>query len=122
MRPASPFNSRSACLAAGLCLLMAGLAAGAEPPVAPPASPVVAPAKPGSVPNSECMDCHEAEFTPRKKGQAPEWIGVKPEVFAKSVHAKLNCVDCHTSIEETPHPSKLPPAQCATCHEKAAGQ
>lgn len=85
------------------------------------AVPVVAPAAP-VVPNSECMDCHEAEFVPRKKGQPPEWVGVRPELFAKSVHGKLNCIDCHASITEPEHPSKLPPAQCASCHEKAAAQ
>lgn len=80
-------------------------------PQAPAAAPAVA--------NSECMDCHEAEFKPRKKGLAPEWIGVKPEVFAHSAHGKLNCVDCHSSITETPHPSKLPAVDCAGCHSKA---
>ena len=68
------------------------------------------------------MDCHEAEFKPRKKGEQPVWIGVRPEVFAKSVHGKLNCVDCHDAIKEAPHASKLPPAQCTTCHEQPAAQ
>ncbi len=86
-----------------------GLAA----PAAPAASkaPVVA--------NSDCLDCHAAEFKPRQKGQPAEWIGVRPELFAKSAHAKLNCVDCHATITETPHDSKLPPVQCASCHEKS---
>jgi len=79
------------------------------------AQPVLAKAAP-AVANSECMDCHEAEFKPRKKGLAPEWIGVKPEAFARSMHGKLNCVDCHTSITETPHDNKLPAVQCAACH------
>jgi nitrate/TMAO reductase-like tetraheme cytochrome c subunit len=79
-----------------------------------------APAKTApAVPNSECLDCHEAEFKPRKKGLAPEWIGVKPDVYAHSAHAKLACVDCHTSIKETPHETKLPAVQCAACHEKS---
>ncbi len=82
------------------------------------ASPVAA--KP--FPNSECLDCHEAEFKPRKKGQPAEWIGIQLAPYAASVHGKLNCVDCHQGISETPHTSKLPPAQCASCHEKAAGQ
>ena len=100
-------------LAVWLLWLGTGLAATPETPVikAPPA-----------VPNSECMDCHEAEFKPRKKGMQPEWIGVRPEVFAKSVHGKLNCVDCHTAITGLEHPSKLPPAQCGSCHEQATAQ
>ena len=84
------------------------------------AEPAAATAKP--VANTECMDCHEAEFKPRKKGAAPEWIGVRAEGFAKSVHGKLNCVDCHASIKEVPHDSKLPAAQCASCHANAAAQ
>ena len=109
--PTSPRPARWTSL---LFLLLAGLACAAENPAAP--------AKPAPVPNSECLECHEAEFKPRKKGLPAEWIGVKPEGFAKSVHGKLNCVDCHVAIVETPHPSKLPPAQCASCHDRAAGQ
>jgi cytochrome b subunit of formate dehydrogenase len=90
--------------------------AGADTPAVP------AVVKKSTVPNSECMDCHEAEFKPRKKGLPAEWIGVRPELFAKSVHSKLSCVDCHVTIDETPHASKLPPAQCATCHEKQTAQ
>ncbi len=92
-------------------LLFASLTFSAEPA---PATPIV--------PNSECMDCHEAEFQPRKKGQPPEWVGVRPELFAKSVHGKLNCVDCHADITESPHPSKVAPAQCASCHADAVKQ
>ncbi len=84
------------------------------------AEPKVEPPKP--VPNSECLDCHEAELKAPKPGEKPVWTGVRPELFAKSVHGKLNCVDCHTSIKETPHDSKLPPAQCNSCHEKPAAQ
>jgi thiosulfate reductase cytochrome b subunit len=73
------------------------------------------------VANSECLECHEAEFKPRKKGQAPEWIGLRPELYTKSVHGALACVDCHDSLTQAEHASTLPPAQCATCHEKAVG-
>ena len=85
-------------------------------------APVLVAEKKPAVPNSDCMDCHEAEFKSRQKGQPAEWIGVRPELFAKSVHAKLNCVDCHASLTETPHASKLPPAQCASCHAGATAQ
>ena len=69
------------------CLLLSAAAAGAAEPVAPKKPPVVA--------NKDCMDCHEAEFKPRKRGLPPEWIGVRPELYAKSVHGTVNCVDCH---------------------------
>ncbi len=83
-----------------------------------PARPAAKPA----VPNSECMDCHEGEFKAPKKGLPPVWIGVRPELFAKSVHGGLNCVDCHATLTESTHDSKLPPAQCASCHETATKQ
>ena len=41
---------------------------------------------PPAVPNGDCMDCHEAEFKPLKKGEPAVWKGVRPEVFKKSVH------------------------------------
>ncbi len=80
------------------------------------------PAKPAApaVANSDCMDCHEAEFKARKKGQPKEWVGVKPEAYSHSAHAKLNCIECHSGITDTPHDSKVPPpVACASCHEKA---
>jgi len=112
--PAAPANPRAAAPAA---------------PAAAPASatanaaPAVAPAAPAAVvANKECLECHEAEFKPRKKGQKPEWIGVRPELFTKSVHGKTNCVDCHADIKEAEHGSKVKPAQCASCHEQPAAQ
>jgi cytochrome b subunit of formate dehydrogenase len=98
---------------------LGGLAA-AETPAVKTEAPIAK--APPAVANSECLDCHEAEFKARKKGQPKEWVGVKPENFAKSVHGKLNCVDCHAGIGESPHPAKVPPAQCASCHEKPAAQ
>ncbi|MDI1335542.1 MAG: cytochrome c3 family protein [Lacunisphaera sp.] len=112
MKQSSFSSLRLARGVAVLLILSTGLIQAAEAP----AKPVPA------VPNSECMDCHEAEFKARKKDQPKEWVGVRPEVFAKSVHGKLNCVDCHNTLKETPHESKLPPAQCATCHAQPAAQ
>ncbi len=97
----------------------------AEPKPAEPATADATPvaiAPKVAVPNSDCMDCHEGELKAKKKGEEPVWVGVRPEVFAKSVHGKLNCIDCHTAIKEVPHDSKLPPAQCASCHDKPAQQ
>lgn len=94
--------------------LLTGLAMRAEPEAAASAKP------PPVVPNSECMDCHEAEFKSRKRGQPKEWIGVKPDAYAHSAHRELACVECHTSITEPEHPSKLPKVDCLSCHEKTA--
>ena len=91
MGKASSSLTRVVLLLAGVGGLASGALRAAEEPVLKPAEAVAA-----VVPNSECMDCHEAEFKARKKGQPKEWIGVRPELFTKSVHGKLNCVDCHS--------------------------
>ncbi len=72
---------------------------------------------PPVVPNSECLECHEAEFKSRKKGLPKEWVGVKPDAFAHSAHGQLACVECHTAITEPEHPSKLPAVDCLACHK-----
>lgn len=110
MKTSFPLGRMRAGLAA--CLFVCfGLLAGAAEPIVPE-----------PLPNSGCMDCHEAEFRSPKRGQPKEWIGVRPEVFAGSVHRSLNCVDCHDSIKEEEHSMSLPPAQCASCHESAVTQ
>lgn len=101
-------------VAAGWLFLIAALSAQPAVKSGTKSAPVV--------PNSECMDCHEAEFKPRKKGLPKEWIGVRPELFAKSAHATVACVDCHRSIKEPTHPAKLPKVDCAACHEKSVTQ
>ena len=71
-----------------------------------------------SVPNSECLDCHEAELRALKKGQPPTWVGVKSAAYAHSAHGKLNCIECHATITQTPHDSQLPAVDCTGCHDK----
>ncbi|HWA84842.1 MAG TPA: cytochrome c3 family protein, partial [Opitutus sp.] len=115
---------RRAAFAALAAWMTFGLAArGADRTDAKPNQPeaAVETAKP-AVANGDCMDCHEAELKAPGKGQPKEWVGVRPELFAKSVHGKLNCIDCHADIKDTPHDSKLAPAQCATCHKDAVAQ
>jgi cytochrome b subunit of formate dehydrogenase len=77
---------------------------------------------PPVTPNSECLECHVAEPVESPDGKGLGFTGVRPEFFAKSVHAGLNCVDCHASLSEYPHEDKIPPAQCASCHEGAVTQ
>lgn len=72
-----------------------------------------------AIPNSECLDCHKAPDKPPAKKSGRDVETLRPAGFAKSVHGKLACTDCHAGIKETPHDSKLPPAQCASCHPGA---
>ncbi len=79
-----------------------------------------------AIPNSDCLDCHQAPDKPPapkpgKRAQDNVEI-IHPAAFARSVHGKLACVDCHKGITDIPHDDKLPPAQCASCHAEAAKQ
>lgn len=79
---------------------------------------------PGAVPDSDCLDCHQVPAKP--PAAAPGKVAgrnieiLDPRVLSRTVHAKLSCVDCHVTVAETPHDSKLPAVRCGRCHEKAA--
>lgn len=104
-------------------LVQGTLALGILAAHSPCAADDAAPARPApAVPNTECMECHEAEFKARRKGQPKEWVGVRAEFFEKSAHARLACVDCHDSITESTHEPKLPDVRCASCHERTVAQ
>ncbi|MFO1477131.1 MAG: cytochrome c3 family protein [Verrucomicrobiota bacterium] len=69
--------------------------------------------------NSDCLDCHTDPSNNRTvDGKTVPMALFPTNGFARSVHAKLDCVDCHDGIKDLVHPSKLPPPNCAGCHEK----
>jgi hypothetical protein len=86
------------------------------------AKPAAAPAPPPD-PNDTCFLCHAAADA---KGAGGKSIAVDSGKFAASVHGglKLKCTDCHADVsaDKIPHAEKLKPVNCATCHEKAAGE
>jgi len=61
--------------------------------------------------NEECLGCHA------DKGLRG---GVDETVLKASVHAGLECSECHAGITEVPHPEKLTPVSCQKCHAEAA--
>jgi cytochrome b subunit of formate dehydrogenase len=67
--------------------------------------------------NSDCLDCHLDPATTRKVDGKVVALIFPTNSFQKSVHAKLDCVDCHTGIKDLVHPNKLPPPACIGCHE-----
>ncbi|MBW2038824.1 MAG: cytochrome c3 family protein [Deltaproteobacteria bacterium] len=92
-----------------------------------------------SIENEECLGCHgtrdilemsEEERlemvvpTPGKKevrkGKLTLYVDYKG--FRSSVHSELSCVDCHTGIEDLPHPQRMGMVDCAQCHEEIVGQ
>jgi len=77
-----------------------------------------APAPPKAPPNEDCLACHEDPSAKRANGSS---IFVDKKVFGGSVHgaAGAACVDCHQDLAKTtdfPHPEKLAPVDCASCH------
>src|ERR1051325_481564 len=68
--------------------------------------------------NTDCLDCHLDPTTTRKVGDQAIPLLFPTNAFDKSVHAKLDCIDCHDGIKDLVHPSKLLPPNCSGCHEK----
>jgi cytochrome b subunit of formate dehydrogenase len=70
--------------------------------------------------SADCLDCHLDPATTRKVDGKTVALLFPTNAFARSVHAKLECVDCHEGIKELIHESKLPPPNCAGCHDREA--
>ena len=95
--------------ALGLALAGAGVGAAEKAPPAPS--------------DADCLACHEDPSAKRADGRPL----VPPTSLSASVHgaAGLACIDCHADLARTtdfPHPEKLSPVQCASCHADAVAQ
>lgn len=129
---------RTWALSAALCI--AGLAAAmpataadtkAEPKadamatVAAKATPAKA-AGGGKLDNAGCQDCHDGKKGKLEgkdaEGEPRELHAIDTSKYGKSVHSKMQCVECHTEIvdSKTPHNinTKAAKPDCASCHEK----
>lgn len=73
--------------------------------------------------NDDCMMCHADESLTRKLDDGRVLsLCVTTDTLAGSVHASLNCVECHTDLkgfDDYPHAETLKPADCASCHAAA---
>ena len=71
--------------------------------------------------NSDCLDCHTDPSNTRiVNGQKVPLPVFPTNSFARSVHAMLDCTDCHTGVKELVHDANLPPPDCSGCHDKEA--
>ncbi len=71
-----------------------------------------------SLANDDCMICHEDPNLEAADGRS---VGVHPG-FARSVHAGLDCLDCHNQSadwDDIPHFDRYEPVDCVMCHEDA---
>jgi predicted CXXCH cytochrome family protein len=68
---------------------------------------------------TDCLSCHADKSLQDASGHS---VSVDAQTFGASTHGSLKCNDCHTNIKEYPHPDKVAPVECKTCHaDEAAG-
>ncbi len=69
--------------------------------------------------NSECLACHADAGLQDASGHS---VAVDEHKFGASIHGVLQCANCHFTIKGYPHPDKVTPVKCETCHaDQAAG-
>ncbi|MDP1733195.1 MAG: cytochrome C, partial [Sulfuritalea sp.] len=74
--------------------------------------------------NATCQTCHDGKKGKLEmlasNGEKRDVKTVGPDKYAKSVHAKMECVGCHKDIIDsvTPHqkPAGVKKVECAQCH------
>lgn len=84
-----------------------------QPPAGIPAA-----AQP-TVTNEDCFGCHDDDSAARADGRP---VVVKPATIERSIHATIDCVDCHQDLAtaEMPHAETLQRVDCTSCHSDAA--
>jgi cytochrome b subunit of formate dehydrogenase len=74
--------------------------------------------------NATCQTCHDGKKGKLEmlasNGEKREVQNVPPDKYAKSTHAKMECVACHKEIIDNVSPHQkvagVPKAECAQCH------
>ncbi len=70
--------------------------------------------------SADCLACHaDKNLTAEVAGQSVSFY-VDAAQLKGSVHAALQCTDCHAGIKAIPHAETLPPVKCQACHGSAA--
>lgn len=70
----------------------------------------------------ECLGCHsDASLSMQKKGRTVS-LHVDGAAFGNSVHADLDCTDCHAGFkpDQMPHAKRIAPVNCLSCHADTA--
>lgn len=65
---------------------------------------------------TDCLSCHS---DPTMQDAAGHSLSVDGKTFSSSIHGSLKCNDCHSDIKGYPHPDKIAPVKCETCHADA---
>ncbi|MBU2491540.1 MAG: cytochrome c3 family protein [Bacteroidetes bacterium] len=74
--------------------------------------------------NEDCLTCHsDNELSYERKGKELP-LFVNEDTYTHSVHADIQCIDCHTDFnaEELPHKTgnEIYKVDCSTCHDTEA--
>ncbi|UCC28732.1 MAG: hypothetical protein JSU86_11080 [Phycisphaerales bacterium] len=78
----------------------------------------------GAQENADCLQCHSSPGLKVERDGRDVLLYVDAKRFAGSVHADLDCIDCHEEldgVEEWPHPTGLERVNCHECHEDDDG-
>jgi hypothetical protein len=67
--------------------------------------------------SADCLACHGDAGMQDANGHS---ISVDDKKFHSSIHGVLECKNCHDDIKGYPHPDKVKPVECATCHADEA--
>ncbi len=66
----------------------------------------------------DCMECHSDEEMTKTINDSIELsLYVDIDKYDYSIHGGLDCIDCHSSLEEVDHDEGLPKVNCAECHD-----
>ena len=66
---------------------------------------------------ADCLTCHADAGLQDASGHS---VSVDEHKFGSSTHGSLDCVNCHATIKSYPHPDKITPVACDTCHTDEA--
>lgn len=64
--------------------------------------------------SEDCQECHADEEIEAEDGRI---VFVHSDSLAVSVHADVECAECHAGIDELPHEERLESVSCAECHD-----
>ncbi len=95
----------------------------ASPPGVFAAEDGAAEPKPEMISNESCLECHEdKDLTMETAEGKKKSLFVDQEIQKTSVHAKLQCAECHTDLttEHPDGPAPAKPVNCASCHKDQA--
>lgn len=70
--------------------------------------------------NEECLGCHGERGFSVQRGIKQINLYVEINAIKNSVHAELECINCHSELANTDYPHKAPlsPVKCGECHPK----